>query len=428
MYQNLYLDDSDGSGVIRITNQDIFNVPGRWRQICVGNVYVDHTVTIEKTSDGGYKDVAALVLDGEFYAQGNKIIAGTSSTSEPINGTLFAKHKNSNYKMNPTWFKVKPDTSDGMWGDQSGQWIVVNGKTANEIRLVKLQKKNIILSKDGTEIGSYETYHDAFVKIKELNDGGQVAVYTLTNMGPVNMYQKEVEELEHLSLVDNSSITFTSWDAKQHAEIGVEKFGDGVNDHYHIAVNGSGLKLDLPSNIHFTFDTIMQFTDIGTETGDATFIKNGGNITFGEYFKLATEDDLKVPCKATVYGGSTSESKKSDSTRINTILIKGGYFADVYGGGTLDAKSNVVIQVTGGSVDHIYGGGNHANLDGDTTITVTGMDMSEATSPDIYGGGFDGNVTGITSVTVTAMNDAANTKFYFGDVSGYGVDATRQPD
>ena len=424
VYQNLYLDDSDGSGVIRITNQDIFNVPGRWRQICVGNVYVDHTVTIEKTSDGGYKDVAALVLDGEFYAQGNKIIAGTSSTSEPINGTLFAKHKNSNYKMNPTWFKVKPDTSDGMWGDQSGQWIVVNGKTANEIRLVKLQKKNIILSKDGTEIGSYETYHDAFVKIKELNDGGQVAVYTLTNMGPVNMYQKEVEELEHLSLVDNSSITFTSWDAKQHAEIGVEKFGDGVNDHYHIAVNGSGLKLDLPSNIHFTFDTIMQFTDIGTETGDATFIKNGGNITFGEYFKLATEDDLKVPCKATVYGGSTSESKKSDSTRINTILIKGGYFADVYGGGTLDAKSNVVIQVTGGSVDHIYGGGNHANLDGDTTITVTGMDMSEATSPDIYGGGFDGNVTGITSVTVTAMNDAANTKFYFGDVSGYGVDAT----
>ena len=54
------------------------------------------------------------------------------------------------------------------------------------------------------------------------------------------------------------------------------------------------------------------------------------------------------------------------------------------------------VNIWGGTITNVYGGGFNGKVNGDTNVTITG-----GTITNVYGGGFKGKVNGDTNVTIT---------------------------
>ena len=436
-FDNLYL---DGGGYLVIDNDPPYHSNGAIQSIFVDNIYLDGDLTLIKN-----KNFAAIVIDKTIHPQGHKLIAGINKVDEPTDGEVFAKHRNKGV-MNPNWFIVKREEADGTWGDMKHEWSITNGDTNDVVVFRKLKDAPLLLMKDDVEVGKYEKYEEAFLDLEKIDSSDtQVHKYTLINTVPIRMLSEEKKHLEELRLKDNTSLKITAWSDEEHkSDSGVGTFGH----YYHITVECNDQQIDLPSNIHITFDTIMQFVDDGHEYTDATFVKNGGNITFTEHFQLVGDPDTKEHKKATVYGGSITKDKAPEGNAPSSILINGGDFASVYGGGSISKEGNTKVMIAGGTVDQVFGGGFGAEVTGDIKVVISGGEITEAVhgggknatvvgntelevseiavqsdkAVSYYGGGENGLVTGNTQINIQAINTAVNTNFYMGIVSAEGTD------
>lgn len=96
-----------------------------------------------------------------------------------------------------------------------------------------------------------------------------------------------------------------------------------------------------------------------------------------------------------VYGGSNF-SGKVDATKVlvdNTQTVIGNLF----GGGNRAEVGTTDVKMDAGTIDYIYGGGDEAEVTGDTLVDINGGKITT----DVYGGGNFGIVRGSSTVTIT---------------------------
>ncbi len=158
--------------------------------------------------------------------------------------------------------------------------------------------------------------------------------------------------------------------------------------------NTSSVKLNLPSEISLIGDLTLDNLVIN---GKSTIYANGYNFKVTELVSstaTSISTDAAATDRLTVYGGKKSAELTGDT---NIILLGGKYFR-VYGGGTGAVKGNTNV-VFGGKANtgdgindkdsatispcYVYGGGNGAAVTGKTSVTLEG----EAVAKFIAGAG-----------------------------------------
>lgn len=95
-----------------------------------------------------------------------------------------------------------------------------------------------------------------------------------------------------------------------------------------------------------------------------------------------------------IYGGNN----KGGSTNDSTVDVRGGTIGNIYGGGNEAVVDMPNVQVQNATVNNIYGGGNMAGINGDTKVTIKNSNINT----NIYGGGNYGTVAGNTKVVITS--------------------------
>lgn len=127
--------------------------------------------------------------------------------------------------------------------------------------------------------------------------------------------------------------------------------------------------LSMKSVDEFSIETM--FT--GTDTEGTTF--GGSNVKVNN-----------------IYGGNNLGGVTSNPN----IEINGGTIGNIYGGGNQATVPTTNVTVNSGNIQNIYGGGNQASVENDTTIDILGGKISN----NIYGGGNEGTVIGNTNVNL----------------------------
>ncbi|MBO5847530.1 MAG: hypothetical protein J6Q71_08420, partial [Bacteroidales bacterium] len=104
-----------------------------------------------------------------------------------------------------------------------------------------------------------------------------------------------------------------------------------------------------------------------------------------------------------VYGAGNKAAYGSDGDRKGNfpqVNIKSGIINEnVYGGGLGESAvvyGNPQVRMTGARVGNIFGGGNAAEVKGNTNVNITGGNVLH----NVYGGGNQANVTGQTNVVI----------------------------
>ena len=124
---------------------------------------------------------------------------------------------------------------------------------------------------------------------------------------------------------------------------------------------------------------------------------------------------------------NTDMSQLGNVTGAITLTINGGSVAhSVFGGGN-ESPSNkdvtVIIDNTATIGEHVYGGGNIANVGGATTVSINSGNISGS----VYGGGMQANVSG--NVTVNISKEETPGSVVIGhDVYGGGALANTNTD
>lgn len=141
-----------------------------------------------------------------------------------------------------------------------------------------------------------------------------------------------------------------------------------------------------------------------TVTGDANVTVSGGTTTnvFGcNNLNGSPKGDVSVTIKeaanvTNVYGGG-NQAASSVSPVVNII---GGTLDKVYGGGygaTAVLTGDPTVNVSDGTVSHdVYGGGALANVNGNPTVNISGGTVQQ----NVYGGGALADVDGNTKVNL----------------------------
>lgn len=125
----------------------------------------------------------------------------------------------------------------------------------------------------------------------------------------------------------------------------------------------------LKSKEEFTIETEFIGKDTtGTEYGTVTL--NVGNI----------------------FGGNN----EGGITQDPNIEIQGGTINNIYGGGNRAIVPKTNVRIEAGNIQNVFGGGNAAAVENNTSLTITGGNIKK----NIYGGGDEGIVYGNTNVNV----------------------------
>lgn len=100
-----------------------------------------------------------------------------------------------------------------------------------------------------------------------------------------------------------------------------------------------------------------------------------------------------------VYGGNNAGGK----TVTTDVKIKGGSVGTVFGGGDRAETDNAVVLVDNATITNLlYGGGNNANVNYNTSVT---LQNNAAVTNSAFGGGNNGRVLGNTTITVNTRGD-----------------------
>ncbi len=137
----------------------------------------------------------------------------------------------------------------------------------------------------------------------------------------------------------------------------------------------------------YTYLYSPTISQLGLINGDTTININGGSAS-------------------NVYGGSNGQvASVSGDTHIN---VNGGTFTNIFCGGNAGTVGNTSLNFDGGTITgEVYGGGNVANINGDSTILV-----QSGTIPKLYGGGKSADVNGDVSI---ALDGGTLTEVYGGN-------------
>lgn len=248
-------------------------------------------------------------------------------------------------------------------------------------------------------IGKYRTYAEAF---EEVGTRDADKIYTFKNVVSVDFTQDDQDELLRAVSRDKAAGLIL--------ESGYR--GDGNTDgaagtRYRVRMRIQTLQL--PEGVDVTFrDIVMMKYDQGRNSEltkeadgntvnvqDMVFAGNGGALTFGNGVVFLQHKD--APMYPTVYGGSITRALNMDAA----VTIQSGTFASIYGAGIAEQTGNVSVQMSGGSVENLFGGGRTAagKLTGSTQVTVSGGAIR---GRNIYGGGDGAEVTGNTNIHITA--------------------------
>lgn len=187
-----------------------------------------------------------------------------------------------------------------------------------------------------------------------------------------------------------------------------------AKDNNIVAVYG-GNNLDgktTTSNIAITSGVIKDVFGGGNQVGVGTSHVNvyGGNVTnvYGgsnQKGDLNTSnvnigdnvpDGLNPPAPlnvSNVYGGNNV----GGVTSLANVEVHGGFINNVYGGGNQADVNSTNVKVNGSTIDNLFGGGQRAAVNGNTLVDIEGTTINNH----IYGGGDQGIVTGNTEVFVT---------------------------
>lgn len=106
-----------------------------------------------------------------------------------------------------------------------------------------------------------------------------------------------------------------------------------------------------------------------------------------------TEDQLNA--LGTVSGVVTLNINNytANNNTIQTVIT-----GNVYGGGAMSqTTSNVNVNITGGTMTDVYGGGDQGKVGGDCTVTLSG---SATVNGNVFGGGNKASVSGSTEVNI----------------------------
>ena len=188
------------------------------------------------------------------------------------------------------------------------------------------------------------------------------------------------------------------------------------NNTSHIIDNWK-LQLDIPqSTIYSNYSNTEIKENNSTYTMDATnrysgtntLTANGGEYTFSfDVLSNQDKDNFKVtPTILTPDSSSSSVTinnifggnNKGGSTSTSIIDVNGGKIGNIYGGGNEASVDIPNVKVKNANVNNVYGGGNMANINGDTKVIVINSNINT----NIYGGGNYGVVSGNTEVLITS--------------------------
>lgn len=158
------------------------------------------------------------------------------------------------------------------------------------------------------------------------------------------------------------------------------------------------------ANININNGNIINIFGGGNEAGLNTATINvaagaigniyGGSNQSGNITKttITTENNPTITID-NIYGGNNMGGLTSSAN----LDINGGVIGNIYGGGNEAEVETPVVEIDNATVTNVFGGGNKAQVTGDTKVTITDSTIQT----NVYGGGNEGEVAGSTEVLLT---------------------------
>ena len=115
-----------------------------------------------------------------------------------------------------------------------------------------------------------------------------------------------------------------------------------------------------------------------------------GNITKAT---ITTENNPTITID-NIYGGNNMGGLTSSAN----LDINGGVIGNIYGGGNEAEVETPVVEIDNATVTNVFGGGNKAQVTGDTKVTIA----NSMILTNVYGGGNEGEVAGNTEVLLNS--------------------------
>lgn len=244
--------------------------------------------------------------------------------------------------------------------------------------------------------------------------------------GATNKYNQKITNIAEMNGTVNLTI---SGNSTTYPTINGNVYGAGkgitstkTEEYLRIATTGNAdlgntykstvnITVDLPDNVEFPFD-IYGGGEMGkVDCDDITITLKGGKLT-GNVYGGGLGEAAHIE-KAKVIGNTTITMQAGDPARTLSIG-KNEAARNIYGGGNLaQLEGNTTLNLNHGSiVGNVYGGGKglskaesgsvtgYGKVTGNSTITMNNTTVDTSISGDIFGGGALGELTGNTTFTI----------------------------
>ena len=187
----------------------------------------------------------------------------------------------------------------------------------------------------------------------------------------------------------------------------------------------------------YVLDSFTADTDFVWEEHSKSVAIKGGTIDFSSISTLNIHDSVTFSSTSLTFADKAKIYAWGNRLKIDSsVTMDANNCLEIYGGGTTELTSDTELILLAGTYQYIYGGGDNANVIGNTSVTVGGsantsdiIDYTEHNSSGTYtlfrlcGGGNQAAVIGNTSVTVGTKENAVN-KFNYTFGGGYKGNVT----
>ena len=192
-------------------------------------------------------------------------------------------------------------------------------------------------------------------------------------------------------IITSDAIFDSNWSGTNVTEENGIFHADEVNQWYGTNPLNNGNTHQFSFNIHSTV-SYDDFKIIG-------YLIIGEDASHNKYFNYQFENNKYAE---NILGGNNAGGVTSTS---NVNLTRGRY-GSVYGGGEKAATGETNVTISTATVENIvYGGGDQAQVDTDTNITIN---QNAQILGDVFGGGNEGKVVGDTNITINTASISKN--------------------
>ena len=372
---------SNTSGTIAQSNINM-NLGGAATNVYGGNNFGGTTTTSNVSIRGS--------IIGDTYGGGLKATTTTSNVN-----LIYGYSKNiygggSEAGVTTTYVNIVNGYADNIFGgsNKSGnipnsyiQNTTSNVTTNNNLTATITKAVSTINQTNATDIESSETL-----------------TVDITNNTGVNLPTWDIY------VVTSDAIFDSNWSGTNVTELNGVFHADEVNQWYGTNPLNSGSTHQFSFNIHSTV-SYDDFKIIG-------YLIVAEDASHNKYFNYQFENNKYAE---KILGGNNAGGVTSTS-HVN--LTKGRY-GSVYGGGEKAVTGETNVTISTATVENVvYGGGDQAQVNTDTNITIN---QNASILGDVYGGGNEGKVAGDTIITI---NTAGVSKNVYGGGNKAVVDGT----